>query len=164
MKKPFCYFTIQPDSHTGQKQDIMPTRKNLFLKNTKSSGKGVFTKSSVGKGTILIEYKGQRRRWTEYDNEIDMDYVCLMHCEDEFVIDPRINGNIARFINHSCAPNCEIVYIKKLVFIKTLRKILGGEEITYDYEMGFDSKPTKKDCLKFPCSCGTSKCRGTLLK
>jgi hypothetical protein len=147
----------------GNEEVIMAKRIRLTLKNSSPHGKGVFVCSSVEKGILIIEYKGKRRRWSEYDHEVDTEYVCLMHSEDEFVIDPRINGNIAQFINHSCAPNCEVIILGKRVFIKTLRKIEAGEEITYDYELGIGTNPTRKDRLRFPCTCGVPKCRGTLL-
>ena len=154
---------LQKEFAIGYEKVIMAKRIRLTLKNVGPHGKGVSACSSVEKGILLIEYKGKRRRWSEYDHEVDTDYVCLMHVDDEFVIDPRIKGNIARFINHSCAPNCEAIILGKRVFIKTLRKIEAGEEITYDYELGMDTNPTRKDLLRFPCSCGAPKCRGTLL-
>jgi SET domain-containing protein len=142
----------------------MPKKTKLGLKNTSPHGRGVFVSSWIEKGILLLEYKGKRRRWSEFANGVDTDYVCLMHSDDEFVIDPRINGNIARFINHSCEPNCATIFFGKRVYIKTLRKIEAGEEITYDYQLEVATKKlTRKDLLRFPCSCGTSKCRGTLL-
>ena len=141
-------------------------KRRLVLRNTGDRGKGVFANASVERGTLIIEYKGQRRRWSEFGGKDDLEYVFLMDIEDDngqFVIDPRYKGNLARFINHSCAPNCEAISHGKRVFIQSLRKIKVGEEITYDYQLELGTKPTRKDRLRFPCACGATKCRGTLL-
>jgi SET domain-containing protein len=81
------------------------------------------------------------------------------------VIDPSVDGNEARFINHSCNPNCETREYRGRVFVYALRKIRLGEELFYDYRMGLDddvprTKEIEDECR---CCCGSPKCRGTLL-
>ncbi len=142
----------------------MSKKPRLVLKNSNLHRKGVFSKSPIAEGTSFIEFRGKHERWSSYKKEVDSDYACLMYTKSGYVIDPRINGNLTRFINHSCQPNCAAVLIGEKVYIETLRKVEAGEEITIDYWLSLGSRPTKKDLLRFPCVCGSSKCRGTLLK
>jgi hypothetical protein len=79
------------------------------------------------------------------------------------VIDAVVNGNAARWINHSCEPNCEADETEGRVFIKALRNIATGEELSYDYGLIIDEPYTKKLKAEFPCWCGSELCRGTLL-
>ncbi|ROT63450.1 trithorax [Penaeus vannamei] len=80
----------------------------------------------------------------------------MFRIDDDTVIDATMHGNAARFINHSCDPNCysRVVDIlgKKHIIIFALRRILRGEELTYDYKF-----PIEED--KIPCTCGTRRCR-----
>ncbi|MDB5825885.1 MAG: protein-lysine N-methyltransferase, partial [Variovorax sp.] len=79
------------------------------------------------------------------------------------VIDGKINGNAAKWINHSCAPNCEADETDGRVFIKALRNIAAGEELNYDYGLIIDEPYTEALLAEFPCWCGAEACRGTLL-
>ena len=80
-------------------------------------------------------------------------------------IDGRRGGNDARFINHSCDPNCEIVITRGRVYIHALRDIPEGEELSYDYWYITDESYTLDDLRRiYPCRCGSSKCRGTLAR
>ena len=72
-------------------------------------------------------------------------------------------GNSARWINHSCDPNCEADEEGGRVFIKALRNIRAGEELSYDYGLIIDEPYTKKLKAEYPCWCGSRQCRGTLL-
>ena len=87
-----------------------------------------------------------------------------MYTEKGVVIDPRGNGNIAFFINHSCEPNCQAVLVGDRVYIESLRKIKAGDEITYNYVLTLGKRPSQKERLMYPCKCGASKCRKSLLK
>ena len=140
----------------------MIEKAKLVLKKSKIHGKGVFVKVPVEKGVDLLEYRGKRRRWYScYDD--GGSYICLMYSEEGYVIDPRIEGNLARFINHSCEPNCLAVLIGKRVFIETLRDLEANEEITMDYGLTCGCKPKPDDFRRFHCKCGNQKCRGTYL-
>ena len=77
---------------------------------------------------------------------------------------PRRGGRkAARWINHSCNPNCEADEDEGRVFIKALRNIKAGEELNYDYGLILDGRHTAKIKKEFACRCGSRKCRGTLL-
>jgi SET domain-containing protein len=80
------------------------------------------------------------------------------------VIDANVGGNEARWINHSCDPNCETEESEDgRVFIEALRDIARGEELHYDYCLIVDEKLTKKLKKQYLCLCGAENCRGTML-
>jgi SET domain-containing protein len=74
-----------------------------------------------------------------------------------------IGGNEARWINHSCDPNCETEEEDDRIFIDALRDIQPGEELFYDYALEIDEPITEESKRKYACYCGSSKCRGTML-
>jgi hypothetical protein len=83
-----------------------------------------------------------------------------------FTIDEKrvingIKGGSAKYINHSCDPNCEAVQDGDRIFIEALRSIKQGEELSYDYHLQVDGKITDKVRKKYACFCGSPKCRGT---
>lgn len=131
-------------------------------------GKGVFALRPIRKGEIVIEYKGERITWKQalkrhpHDPK-DPDHTFYFHIDDRHVIDAKVGGNAARWINHACTPNCEADETDGRVFIKALRKIAPGEELFYDYGLTIDERYTPKLKKQFECRCGTRRCRGTLL-
>ena len=88
------------------------------------------------------------------------------------MIDANVGGNIARWINHSCKPNCEAVLEendkgkrrKDKVFIEAMRAIKPGEELTYDYGITLDEPHTARLKKIWACRCGAKKCTGTMLQ
>ena len=79
------------------------------------------------------------------------------------MIDAKVGGNSARWINHSCNPNCFADEQDGRIFITALRNIAAGEELNYDYGLIIEERYTKKLKLEYPCWCGSPNCRGTLL-
>jgi len=79
------------------------------------------------------------------------------------VINPEIGGNDARWINHSCDPNCEAIEEDDRIFICAIRDIEAGEELFYDYALEIDEPITEESKKKYACRCGSSNCRGTML-
>uniref|UniRef100_A0A182JKS7 Histone-lysine N-methyltransferase n=1 Tax=Anopheles atroparvus TaxID=41427 RepID=A0A182JKS7_ANOAO len=124
-------------------------------------GRGLFCNRDIEAGEMVIEYAGELIRSTLTDKReryYDSRGIgCYMFKIDEnFVVDATMRGNAARFINHSCEPNCysKVVDIlgHKHIIIFALRRIVQGEELTYDYKFPFED-------VKIPCSCGSKKCR-----
>ena len=72
-----------------------------------------------------------------------------------YVIDPTYLGNVAKFVNHSCDPNAEVIIKEDHIYIYSCKDISCGEEITIDYQF-------KREKDKILCSCGSSKCRGSI--
>jgi SET domain-containing protein len=110
-----------------------------------SAGLGVYAVVRIPKGAQL-EYTGERISEAE-SNKRGGKY--LFHIDASTVIDGKGRENIARYVNHSCKPNCESVIRGKRVFITTLRAISPAEELTYDYGEEYFDEHIKP----FGCRC-----------
>jgi len=131
-------------------------------------GKGMFAVQDLAEGETLIEYVGEVISWKEAlrrhpHDPTDPNHTFYFHVDEKHVIDAKHGGNSSRWINHSCAPNCEADEQRGRVFIKALRNIPAGQELFYDYGLIIDAKYTKKLKAEYPCWCGAPTCRGTLL-
>ncbi|XP_029929153.1 histone-lysine N-methyltransferase 2A isoform X2 [Myripristis murdjan] len=126
-------------------------------------GRGLFCKRNIEAGEMVIEYAGivirsvlTDKREKYYDGK---GIGCYMFRIDDFdVVDATMHGNAARFINHSCEPNCysRVINVEgqKHIVIFALRKIYRGEELTYDYKF-----PIEDASNKLSCNCGARRCR-----
>ncbi|XP_072304065.1 histone-lysine N-methyltransferase 2B isoform X2 [Eucyclogobius newberryi] len=126
-------------------------------------GRGLFCKRNIEAGEMVIEYAGAviravltDKREKYYDSK---GIGCYMFRIDDFdVVDATMQGNAARFINHSCEPNCysRVINVdgRKHIVIFALRKIYRGEELTYDYKF-----PIEDEDSKLHCNCGARRCR-----
>lgn len=128
----------------------------------------MFALRRIPRGTRLIEYTGERMSHDEADDRYgeeheDSPHTMLFAVDDEVVIDATHRGSSARWINHSCVPNCEAVQEDGRVFIETRRTIRHGEELTYDYNLVLDERHTPALKQAHACHCGAPRCRGTLL-
>ncbi|MBS0467352.1 MAG: SET domain-containing protein-lysine N-methyltransferase [Proteobacteria bacterium] len=131
-------------------------------------GRGVFAMQDIAEGEVIIEYKGEVISWQEAQDRHPHDpeqpnHTFYFHIDDEHVIDGKHHGNCARWINHSCDPNCYADERGGRVFITALRNIAAGEELNYDYGLMVQERYTKKLKAEYPCWCGSRNCRGTLL-
>lgn len=132
---------------------------------------GAFATRRIRKGERIIEYVGERISAKladeRYDDEamarVGTHYTLLFTVNKSVVVDATYGGNDSKFINHSCAPNCEAVVEDKRVFIDSARDIAPGEELSYDY--AYDREPDASPGAEqlYPCNCGAPKCRGTIL-
>ncbi len=131
-------------------------------------GRGVFALQDIAEGETIIEYVGEIITWKEalrrhpHDPK-DPNHTFYFHIDDGRVIDALYGGNSSRWINHSCDPSCEADEVDGRVFIKALRNIRAGEELSYDYGLVIDAPYTKELKAEYPCWCGAANCRGTLL-
>ena len=140
----------------------------MRLRRSRVHGRGAFALRRIRKGTRIVEYLGDRITHRQadlrYQDKSDRDsHTFLFIVDRSVVIDGGVNGNDARFINHSCDPNCESVIQDRRVFIEAIRTIPTGEELTYDYQIGRDrDDPPDVDDI-FACRCGSNSCRGSML-
>jgi SET domain-containing protein len=145
-----------------------PSGKRIQVRRSGVHGKGVFALQDIAEGETLIEYVGEVISWDEaqdrhpHDPE-DPNHTFYFHVNEDRVIDALFGGNSSRWINHSCAPNCEADEDNDRIFIKAIRNIAAGEELNYDYGLIIDEPYTKKLKAEYPCWCGSDNCRGTLL-
>jgi uncharacterized protein len=131
-------------------------------------GKGVFALQALRKGEYVATYRGEPITWQEAlrrhpHDPSQPDHTFYFHIDDEHVIDGKVGGNAARWINHSCAPNCIADDSSGEVHILALRHIRPGEELFYDYGLIIDERYTPKLKQRFACRCGAKSCRGTML-
>ena len=144
--------------------------KNTYfvIRNSRVHGKGAFALRDIRKGTRLVEYVGESITPEESDKRYDdtnvkNHHTFLFSVDKRKVIDATYGGNEARFINHSCDPNCDAIIEKRRVYIEANRTIRKGEELAYDYNYERTPKTTKADERLYKCLCGADECRGTIL-
>jgi SET domain-containing protein len=148
------------------------SRSSIAVKSSPIHGKGMFAKTAIKKGTPLIEYEGERISWKEAErrhphNPAEPNHTFYFSLESGHVIDANRGGNAARWINHSCKPNCEAQEDSyedmPRVFIFAKRDLVPGEELFYDYALDVEGRVTKQMKKDYECRCGAKRCRGTML-
>lgn len=149
----------------------MTSKRRIAVRDSHVHGKGVFALVDIPRGTRIIEYKGERISWEQalerHPHDPENPNHTFFFDIDDRVIDGGRQGNSARWINHSCGPNCVAQQVggdgNGRVFIHAKRDIRAGEELFYDYGLIIDAKLTKKLREAYKCLCGSRRCRGTLL-
>src|SRR5207253_3045598 len=115
----------------------------------------------------LIEYIGERitsreaDRRSERENPDGTNHTFLFTVDDRTIVDAGVHGNAARFINHSCNPNCESVIEDGHIYIEAIKNIKKGQELFYDYCMVLVERHTPEAKARHACLCGSRNCRGT---
>jgi len=146
---------------------------SIQVQDSTIHGKGVFAQTNIQKGDCIIEYKGERISWKTAlkrhpHDPLQPNHTFYFSITNGKVIDGKVKGNDAKWINHSCAPNCianEVVGKKDRlhVFLFAKKNIKIGEELFYDYSLDVEGKRTKAVKEDYLCRCGSKKCRGTML-
>jgi SET domain-containing protein len=156
--------------------DPIPHMPRLATRRSAIHGNGVFATAAIPKGARLIQYKGKLRSHEEVDrvyaDEVETGHTFLFTLNDDYVIDANVEGNNARWINHSCKPNCEAVLLedengnlrKDQVWIESKRAIRKGEELCYNYGITLAERHTPKLKQLWACRCGARNCTGTMLQ
>ena len=130
-----------------RKSKYTPGGFDLAVKKARA-GRGLFAMEDIPKGVCVLEYVG--RTLTE-EEEYTSRSRYLFEVTKKKTIDGWNKRNTARYINHSCKPNCEVEIHKKRVFVLSKRKIKAGEELGYDYGKSYVDefiKPIGCRCLK----------------
>jgi SET domain-containing protein len=140
------------------------------VRKSRIHGRGVFATRTIRKGSHIVEYRGERITMKEADRRPDSDpdnpyHTFLFELDDGHVIDAGVGGNAARWINHSCDPNCEPYEDDDgRIHIAARRTIRAGEELAYDYRLNLPGRITAKVKAAYACRCGARRCRGTMLR
>jgi SET domain-containing protein len=136
-------------------------RENPFVRFNESviHGTGGFARCDIPAGTYIIEYVGERIDKAEAQRRCEADNRYIFCIDDTWDIDGSVAWNPARFINHSCSPNCEAELDEEAgrIWIKALRDIKAGEELSFNYGYDID------DFEEHPCRCGASACVGYIV-
>lgn len=145
----------------------------FIVRQSPIHGTGVFAARAIEPEEEIVEYQGRLVTPEQADAGFEDDgHTFLFNLNDHYVIDASFDGNEARWINHSCEPNCEAVLEETddgnpahdRVVIQAMRRIEAGEELTYDYGLTSDEPITDKERAMWKCRCGAPGCRGILLK
>jgi SET domain-containing protein len=153
---------------TVQASAPAPAGRRIQVRRSGVHGKGVFALRPIAAGERIIEYTGERIGWREAlrrhpHDPSDPHHTFYFSLEGGDVIDAKVGGNAARWINHACEPNCEADETDGRVFIRALRDLSPGEELSYDYGLVLDERQTRKVKRDYACRCGADSCRGTML-
>jgi len=137
-------------------------------RESKIQGRGVFATRKIPDGTRLIEYRGEVISDEEADRrypfeEGERHHTFLFRLDSGDAIDAKSSRTPAKYINHSCDPNCEAVEEDGRIFIDAIRDIARGEELVYDYNYILDEPHNAANKRLYPCNCGSKNCRGTIL-
>ena len=133
-----------------------------FRKKSGINNLGLFAKSDIKKGEKVIEYKGRKftHKQVEEDDRFDNSKaIYLFTLNERYVLDGDTKTNTAKYINHSCNPNCEVDIIKGKIWIIAIKDIKKGNELSYDYGFGYD-----KNFRQFPCKCRSKICCGYIVR
>ena len=149
------------------KKAVAPVRR-IQVRRSGVHGKGVFAVRDIAQGETLIEYVGEIIDWEQAKERHPHDprnpqHTFYFQVSETHVIDARVGGNSSRWINHACSPNCEADEQDGHVFIRTLRDVRAGEELSYDYGLVIEERHSAQLKTQYACRCGTERCRGTLL-
>ena len=140
------------------------------VRKSKIHSNGIFAKKNIKKNTRIIEYvgekvtkaEGDRRssiRIKKFTNSKQSGAVYIFELDKKYDIDGFVNRNKAKFINHSCSPNCEVDIINGKIWISSIKNIKKGEELSYDYGYAFDPD----DFRDHVCKCGSKNCIGFII-
>lgn len=125
------------------------TLPSITRKRSKLHGFGVFAKESINKNKRIIDYAGElisnKQSVSREDRYLSKGCIWVFRVNRAWSRDAHVGGNVARFINHACKPNCWIEVDDKTIWVRAARNIKPGEELTYDYN-------TEGDKV-IPCRC-----------
>jgi uncharacterized protein len=143
------------------------THRWIVARQSAIHGRGVYARCDIPDGTRVIEYTGERITKAEAHKREQQRLARQKHGGDDCVyifdlnkkhdLDGRSTRNVARLINHSCAPNCRADNIGGHIWIVARRAIAVGEELTFDYGFPY------AEWRLHPCRCGSKRCVGFIV-
>jgi SET domain-containing protein len=131
--------------------------KRVRIGISRIDGEGLFAAIDIKQGIRIIRYIGEKITKHESDRRLAENNAYIFELNDRYALDGQSLKNIARYINHSCEPNCEVQMINNTVWIVASKDIQEGEELTYDY--GYE----QENYQNYPCNCGAKNCCGYIL-
>ena len=126
-----------------------PNLPRIRRKRSKLHGWGVFAVEAINKNKRIIDYAGElitnKQSASREDRYLRKGCIWVFRVNRNWSRDANVGGNVARFINHSCRPNCWVEVVDKTIWVRAARRIEAGEELTYDYNTEGDKT--------IPCRC-----------
>src|SRR5213080_3742184 len=131
-----------------------PMKMQVRVGPSRIAGQGLFAAQDIRKGIRIIQYIGARITKEESAERLAQGNTYIFAFNERYDIDGKTLKNKARYINHSCEPNCDILLTQRTIWIVAKRDIKEGEELSYNY--GFTAK-------RYRCQCGANNCCGYIL-
>ncbi len=159
-----------PDATIPVSPPTTPPNKAYRVRSSTVHGRGVFAQRDIHAGERVIQYKGREISWDlalerAAASGAPHNHTFFFSLSNGNVIDGGDHGNVARYINHSCEPNCEAVEEEDgRIFIHAIHEICAGDELSYSYPLVYDGRHTAAIKRAFACHCGTPSCSGTMLE
>ncbi len=150
--------------------------RRIIRRQAPHHGRGVFAVTDIPKGEEVIQYRGKILTHAQanrlYAGDVESGHTFLFTMNEKYLIDGGDGGNVARWFNHSCSPNCQAWLIedkqgdklKDRVVIESKRAIRAGEELTYNYGITLEERQTPRLKKIWACRCGNRNCTGTMLQ
>lgn len=129
----------------------------LAFRSSGIHGTGAFAVGEIPENARVIEYLGEKIDKAESSRRCELNNPYIFSLDENWDLDGDVQENPARFINHSCSPNCESQFLDGRIWIISLRIIQPGEEITFNYGYDLD------DLEDHPCACGSPNCIGFIV-
>lgn len=145
------------NSSTNMDLNCRPATGEWIIAPSRIHGAGLFARLPVPRSTRLLEYVGERISKAESLRRCELQNEYIFSLSPEFDLDGAVDWNPARFINHSCEPNCEALLENGRIWIVSIRDISPGDELTFNY--GYDLE----DYRRYPCHCGARACAGFMV-
>ncbi len=129
----------------------------VWVGKSRIAGQGLFAAQDIKQDARIIPYIGEKISKGESTRRLVQGNVYIFTLNESFDIDGKTLKNKARYINHSCDPNCEVELTSRTIWLVALRDITAGEDLTYNY--GYEVK----DYMEHPCTCRAKNCCGYIL-
>ena len=146
-----------PDISAVETDPVVCETELITFRRSTIHGTGGYARKNLAAGTLIIEYVGEKITKAEANARCEANNEYIFTLDDEFDLDGNVPWNPARFINHSCAPNCDVEVEAGQILIIAWRDIAQGEELTFNY--GYDLA----DYRDHPCRCGAAECPGFIV-
>jgi hypothetical protein len=132
------------------------------VKKSNIDKRGLYASKNIKLGEKVIDYVGKliTKKETEENPKFNNGKaIYLFNLNNRYDLDGDFVYNVARLINHSCNPNCEVESKGLKLWISSIRDIKKNEELSYDYGFSFD-----ENYKEFPCKCGSNNCCGYIVR
>jgi hypothetical protein len=129
----------------------------VIFRSSSIQGTGGFARSDIPAGTRIIEYVGEKITKQESLARCEHSNEYIFAIDETHDLDGNVDWNPARFLNHSCEPNCEAQFIDGHIWLVAIREVRAGEELTFNYSYDLE------DYREHPCRCGAASCVGYMV-
>ncbi|MGA2089951.1 MAG: SET domain-containing protein-lysine N-methyltransferase [Endomicrobiales bacterium] len=136
---------------------IRTSNRYCYMAPSTIQGKGLFAREQIPVGSTIVEYDGPRLSRCEGERLASEGNAYVFVIDRRESIDGSVAWNLGRFANHCCEPNAKTVKIDGRIWLRSIKLIERGQEITYDYGYAFKGHENN------PCSCRVPTCRGYIV-